>query len=107
MKPLGRAASTAYISAVVVGTLALGREGAAQEEAAPSSPLEEITVTGSRIRAVSGMNTPVPVTVITAEQIAFSAPGGLVEALDKMPQFSTRRAPARTRESAPMRTKVS
>lgn len=59
-------------------------DGAQRSAAAPA--LEEITVTGSRIRA-SGMSTPVPVTVLTAEQAEFSAPGNLIDAFDRMPQF--------------------
>jgi outer membrane receptor protein involved in Fe transport len=74
------------LASVVAAALTPVRDAAPQAEA-PASALEEITVTGSRIRAVSGMNMPVPVTVLSAEEIAFSAPGGLVEALDKMPQF--------------------
>jgi iron complex outermembrane recepter protein len=83
---LGRAGLAAVAAAGFVATLAPGGNAAAQE-GAPASVLEEITVTGSRIRAVSGMNAPVPVTVITAQEIDFSAPGSMVDALDKMPQF--------------------
>lgn len=74
---------------VALGLAAItpGGNAAAQQQDAPASVLDEITVTGSRIRAVSGMNTPVPVTVVTGEEIDFSAPGSMVEALDKMPQF--------------------
>ncbi len=83
---LSRAGLTAVAAAGLVATLAPGGNAAAQEDA-PASVLDEITVTGSRIRAVTGMNMPVPVTVLTAQEMDFSAPGSMVDALDKMPQF--------------------
>src|SRR5688572_16641498 len=86
MLVLGRAGFRAVAAAGLVATIAPGGNAAAQE-GAPASVLDEIVVTGSRIRAVSGMNTPVPVTVITAQELDFSAPGSMVDALDKMPQF--------------------
>jgi len=53
---------------------------------APASPVEEVTVTGSRLRD-TGMNTPTPVTVVTAEQLDLVAPGNVVEAFKQLPQF--------------------
>lgn len=50
--------------------------------------IEEIRVTGSRIRQTDGMATPTPVTVITPEELASFEPGGTVAAqLDALPQF--------------------
>ncbi|HWK54123.1 MAG TPA: TonB-dependent receptor plug domain-containing protein, partial [Hyphomicrobiales bacterium] len=50
--------------------------------------LEEITVTGSRIRQTDGMTTPTPVTVITPNELASFEPGATVaEQLDALPQF--------------------
>ena len=66
--------------------LVLAGSGAAQ---APSdgSP-EEITVTGTRIRATDGMAEPVPVTTLTTEELAVFEPGSTVaEQLDALPQF--------------------
>jgi len=54
--------------------------------------MEEVTVTGSRIRD-TGMNTPVPVTVVTAEQVDLAAPGNLIDAFNRMPQFLGNSAP--------------
>ena len=54
--------------------------------------MEEVTVTGSRIRD-SGMNTPVPVTVVTAEQMDLAAPGNMIDAFNRMPQFLGNSAP--------------
>src|SRR5690554_5883829 len=50
--------------------------------------LEEIQVTGSRIRTTDGMATPTPVTAITVGDLANFEPGGTVaEQLDALPQF--------------------
>lgn len=55
---------------------------------AQDEELEEVMVTGSRIRTTSGMETPNPVTVVTAEQISLIAPGSLIDGLAELPQFS-------------------
>ena len=50
--------------------------------------LEEITVTGSRIRITNGMAAPTPVTVVTIGELNNFDPGGTVaEQLDSLPQF--------------------
>jgi iron complex outermembrane receptor protein len=50
--------------------------------------IEEISVTGTRIRATDGMATPTPVTVITPAELASFEPGASVaEQLDALPQF--------------------
>src|SRR5690606_13109190 len=50
--------------------------------------VEEVTVTGSRIRQTDGMITPVPVTALSREELATFEPGGTVaEQLDVLPQF--------------------
>lgn len=59
----------------------------AQEE---GENLEEITVTGSRIRQTDGMATPVPVTTMTPLELLSFAPGSTVtEQLGALPQFFT------------------
>jgi outer membrane receptor protein involved in Fe transport len=53
-----------------------------------SRMLEEITVTGTRIRSTPGMLTPVPVTAVAPEELAAYEPGGTIaEQLDVLPQF--------------------
>ena len=50
--------------------------------------LEEIMVTGSRIRATNGMAEPTPVTTMTPIELQTFEPGGTVaEQLDALPQF--------------------
>lgn len=60
----------------------------AQAQAAPQSRIEEIAVTGTRIRATDGMVTPTPVTSVTVGEIANFEPGTtLSEQLSNLPQF--------------------
>ncbi len=50
--------------------------------------LEEIQITGSRIRTTDGMAEPTPVTAITSNELSSFDPGGTVaEQLDSLPQF--------------------
>jgi iron complex outermembrane recepter protein len=50
--------------------------------------MEEITVTGTRIRMTDGMSTPVPVTSVTTAELQSFEPGGTIaEQLDALPQF--------------------
>jgi outer membrane receptor protein involved in Fe transport len=65
--------------------LALTSGSAAQ---APDAALEEITVTGTRIRATDGMAEPVPVTTLTVQELSLFEPGSTIaEQLDALPQF--------------------
>jgi outer membrane receptor protein involved in Fe transport len=48
--------------------------------------IEEIQVTGTRISRTT-METPTPVTSITAEELQNVAPGNLIDGLSQMPQF--------------------
>ncbi len=55
---------------------------------ASGEPLEEITVTGSRIQRTSGFTTPVPVTAVTVDDLASFKPGAtMADQLDQLPQF--------------------
>ncbi|HHX81800.1 MAG TPA: TonB-dependent receptor plug domain-containing protein, partial [Pseudomonadaceae bacterium] len=50
--------------------------------------VEQITVTGTRIRMTDGMAAPTPVTSVTTAELQTFAPGGTVaEQLDALPQF--------------------
>jgi len=51
-----------------------------------SAALQEVTVTGSRLRD-TGMQTPTPVTVVTATQLDLAAPGNIIDAFKQLPQF--------------------
>lgn len=49
-------------------------------------PLEEVTVTGSRLRR-DGMSTPTPVTAVARDEIRAMAPTLLMDAMNQLPQF--------------------
>ncbi len=55
---------------------------------AQQAGVEEISVTGSRVRMTSGMATPVPVTVVTISELNSFNPGAsTVEQMSQLPQF--------------------
>jgi outer membrane receptor protein involved in Fe transport len=67
------------IFALLVGQPALAQD---------APPVEEITVTGSRIRQVTGMATPTPVTAVTINELTDMNPGSTTaEQLAELPQF--------------------
>lgn len=60
----------------------------AQEQTSASEAIEEISVTGSRIRQTDGMVSPVPVTAVTTAELNTFEPGGTIsEQLNILPQF--------------------
>ena len=70
--------------ALAVATVLVGGTAFAQDQEAV--PAEQVIVTGSRI-ASSGVNTPTPVTIVTADDLQSMEPGTLVEGLKQLPQF--------------------
>ncbi len=77
-------ASRKTLSVLITALTALAVSRAAMAQ----TPVEEISITGSRIRQTSGMITPVPVTAITPVELANFDPGGTVaEQLNGLPQF--------------------
>lgn len=62
-------------------SIALGGVAAAQE-----APIDEVTVTGSRLRT-TGFSTPTPVTSVTSDDLELMAPGNLIESVTQLPIF--------------------
>ena len=92
MKPQHR---RGFLTTLMAGLAAIaGPSGKAnaQDGGTDAANLDQVTVTGSRVRD-TGMNTPVPVTMVTAEQLELSAPGNLIEAFHQMPQFMGNSSP--------------
>lgn len=56
------------------------------QQAGTENAIEEVTVTGSRIRQ-TGFSTPTPVTSVTADELESMAPGNLIEAVTQLPIF--------------------
>jgi iron complex outermembrane recepter protein len=85
-------AKSAFSSQLGWGTLAsavgLLLAGGSAAQTASDASLEEITVTGTRIRATDGMAQPVPVTTLSIQELALYEPGSTIaEQLDALPQF--------------------
>jgi iron complex outermembrane recepter protein len=60
----------------------------ADDDGAPNTGVQEVTVTGTRIRQQTGMNTPVPVTTLNVADLATLKPGASIgDQLDKLPQL--------------------
>ena len=60
--------------------------GMAGQQAIAQEPVEEVTVTGSRL-IQSGVNTPTPVTAVSAAELQTMAPTTLIESLSQLPVF--------------------
>ncbi|HWK53529.1 MAG TPA: TonB-dependent receptor [Hyphomicrobiales bacterium] len=72
------------VAAIFAGTV----QSVAHAQEPGAAAVEEIAVTGTRIRQTDGMTTPVPVTSMTAVELKSFDPGGTVaEQLDALPQF--------------------
>lgn len=67
-------------------------QGAAAQDAAEAQGDETIVVTGSRVRT-DGMQAPVPVTVVQAEEIEALSPGALITGVSQLPQFYGNQTP--------------
>ena len=67
-----------------VGVACLGLTG---QHAVAQQPIEEVTVTGSRL-ITSGVNTPTPVTSLSGADLQTMAPSTLVESLSQLPVFN-------------------
>jgi iron complex outermembrane recepter protein len=75
------------LTPIVLGATALGYFlPVAAQEAAEPEVLNEVTITGTRLRS-SGMSAPTPVTVVTAAQLDEVAPGNIAAAIKQLPQF--------------------
>jgi iron complex outermembrane receptor protein len=84
IKPIPRKKTLALYLAAITTAMIQTPSIYAQDDA----NIEEITVTGSRIRMTDGMAAPTPVTVVTPEELNAFDPGGSVsEQLDALPQF--------------------
>jgi iron complex outermembrane recepter protein len=76
----------ALIAATGSGAVIIGTAAVAQDATPPAD--EEIIVTGTRVRQVTGMAAPTPVTAMTMAELNEFNPGSTVaEQLDELPQF--------------------
>jgi len=84
-----------FLSITAITALSLV-SGIAQAQSGATQQLEEIKVTGTRIARTSGMETPVPVTSITTQELFDQEPGSTIsQQLDGLPQFFNNGSPQR------------
>jgi iron complex outermembrane receptor protein len=76
------ASRTLLSTALTAAIAAMSGVAVAQD----ASDLEEIVITGSRIR-MTGMDTPTPVTALESSELNVMAPGNMIESLSQLPQF--------------------
>ncbi len=82
------------LAAAIAGIFAGGAQTASAQDATADAALEEITVTGSRIKSTSGFTAVVPITTVTTDELFNLEPGNTVsEQLDSLPQFFATRTP--------------
>ena len=79
---------------ITISTIVLALPAFSQDSVSQGSNLEEVMVTGSRIRQRSGMETPTPVTSVEMSEIAELDPGNIIDAVTQMPQFLNNDSPA-------------
>ena len=83
----------ASVAALVLGGAPAFAQDAAKAPAKVADPTAgEVVVTGSHLR-LNGMQTPVPVTAVTANELKAMAPTTLVEGLTQLPQFYNSQTP--------------
>src|SRR5688572_5853500 len=83
---ISRSRSKLYLA--VTATLATFSTSLATAQQTAAPDVEEIQITGSRVRLQTGMTAPTPVTAITTDELKDFDPGSTVAAqLDDLPQF--------------------
>jgi iron complex outermembrane receptor protein len=81
---LNHTRSRLLASSVLCGALALGAASAAHAQAADSSTVGEIVVTGTRIKGLTNQTSPSPISVATAASIALTKANSIEEVLQHL-----------------------
>ncbi len=66
---------------------------AAEPAAQPPPPIEEVTVTGSRVSLLPGMSTPTPVTSVPVDELLSTQPQSIVQGLAQLPSLTDSTTP--------------
>lgn len=85
------AGASAAVLALWAGP-ALAQDEPADEAATDGNGDETIYVTGSRVRT-DGMQAPVPLTVVSADEVEALSPGALISGVSQLPQFYGNQTP--------------
>ena len=89
--------STSFRSRLVYAAVAAALVAPAMAQNADNSsaaPVEEVTITGSRIQSNSGFTAPTPVSVVSAERIEQRAVTNIGDLLNELPAFRATQTPA-------------
>ena len=93
LQQLGRSAVGAAMAAICAASPSLvWAQQAATAAAAPSDDLQEIVVTGSRIKGLTNADSASPISIVTADELALTKATNLEDALSRMTgvtQFTT------------------
>jgi iron complex outermembrane receptor protein len=81
---LNHTRSRLLASSVLCGALALGAVSAAHAQAADSSTVGEIVVTGTRIKGLTNQSSPSPISVATSASIALTKANSIEEVLQHL-----------------------
>ena len=84
---------TLFAATLLAGASAIAVSAHAQDAGGAATAVEEVVVTGSHLRT-NGMQTPVPITVVSAAELKSMAPSTLVEGVTQLPQFYNSQTPA-------------
>ena len=97
--PVGRAlrqmlGCTAGLAVLGMGATAANAQDDTDEAGSSAgSTNAPLVVTGSRISVQTGMDTPVPVTALEADELEAMDPGSLIQSLNQLPQFYANETP--------------
>ena len=69
-----------------VSALVLASSGEAFAQAANTTPVEQVTVSGSRV-VTDALEAPTPITIVSTDQLAATTPTDIPDALNKLPIF--------------------
>src|SRR6185295_3068982 len=82
---------SAAVAAALANTLAAP---AMAQDSTTQQPVEEVTITGSRITTDSGFTAPTPVSVVGAERLEQRAATNIGDLLNELPSFRGTQTPA-------------
>src|ERR1700748_271376 len=84
--PGGRRSARRILLSVSGLALLAASSAAMAQPATDATPVESVTVSGSRL-VTNGAEAPTPVTVVSTEQLQLAAPRNVVDGLLQLPQF--------------------
>ena len=75
------------VAGTILGAMAFALAASGALAQTVDQGLEEVQITGSRIKLSPGMYTPTPVTSVTQDELPKMAPTNVIDSLSALPQF--------------------